>query len=150
MAVKVILRTDIAGVGKRGDIVDVSDGYARNYLFPRGLGIKATDGAVSQAASMRRARDLRDAADRSAAEEIAKKLVATVITIPAKAGTEGRLFGSVTSADIVDAVVAQTGINLDRKKVHLHDPIKALGTHSVAVRLHTDVEFPVTVDVVAR
>ncbi|HEX9259668.1 MAG TPA: 50S ribosomal protein L9 [Acidimicrobiales bacterium] len=148
MAVKVILRSDIAGVGKRGDIVDVSDGYARNYLFPRGLGIKATDGAVAQASAMRRARDLRDAADRSAAEEIAKKLVATVITIPAKAGTEGRLFGSVTSADVVDAVETQTGISLDRKKVH-HDPIKVLGTHTVAVRLHSDVEFPVTVEVVA-
>src|SRR5262245_40090844 len=110
---KVILRNDIAKVGKRGDIIDVADGYARNYLFPKGLAIKATDGAVAQAASMRRARDLRDAQDRSAAEEVARRLVARTITITAKAGTEGRLFGSVTAADIVEAVEQQAGVSID-------------------------------------
>src|SRR5205823_9199580 len=108
-AVKVILRQDIASVGKRGDICDVSDGYARNYLLPKRLAIVATDGAVTQAAAMRRARDMRDAQDRSAAEEVARMLVPKVITIPAKAGTEGRLFGSVTPADVVGAVAEQTG-----------------------------------------
>jgi large subunit ribosomal protein L9 len=147
--VKVILRSDIVQVGKRGDIVEVSDGYARNFLFPKGLAMVATDGAVSQAAAMRRRRDLKDAADRSAAEEIARSLVAKVITIPARAGSEGRLFGSVTPADIVEAVDEQTGISLDRRKLLMHDPIKTTGTHSVSVRLHSDVEFPVTVEVVA-
>jgi large subunit ribosomal protein L9 len=147
---KVILRSDIAKVGKRGDIIDVSDGYARNFLFPKGLAIKATDGAVQQAASMRRARDLRDAQDRSAAEEVARRLVAKVITIPAKAGTEGRLFGSVTAADIVEAVEKQAGVVIDRRKLLLADPIKSLGSHQVAVRLHSDVEFPVTLDVVPQ
>jgi large subunit ribosomal protein L9 len=146
-AVKVILRSDIANVGKRGDICQVADGYARNYLFPKGLAIVATDGAVAQAAAMRRSRDLRDAADRSAAEEVARTLVARTITVKAKAGTEGRLFGSVTAADIVEAVQAQAGVTLDRKKLHV-EPIKTTGTHSVAVRLHSDVEFPVTVEVV--
>jgi large subunit ribosomal protein L9 len=146
---KVILRQDIANVGKRGDICEVSDGYARNYLFPKQLAIVATDGAVNQAASMRRARDVRDAQDRSASEEVARRLVPKVITIVAKAGPEGRLFGSVTAADVVQAVSEQAGIDLDRRKLLLNDPIKALGTHSVAVRLHTDVEFPVTVEVVA-
>ncbi len=146
---KVILRQDVPSVGKRGDICEVSSGYARNYLLPKQLAMVATDGAVSQAAAMRRARDLRDAQDRSAAEEVARRLVPKVITISAKAGSEGRLFGSVTPADVVDAVADQAGIELDRRKLLLSDPIKSLGTHSVAVRLHPDVEFPVTVEVVA-
>jgi large subunit ribosomal protein L9 len=147
--VKVILRQDIPNVGKRGDIRDVTDGYARNYLLPKRLAIVATNGAVSQAAAMRRARDVRDAQDRAAAEEVARRLVSAIITISAKAGTEGRLFGSVTSSDVVEAVSAQAGIDLDRRKLLLHEPIKSLGTHSVAVRLHPDVEFPVTLEVVA-
>jgi large subunit ribosomal protein L9 len=149
-AFKVILRADVANVGKRGDICEVSDGYARNYLLPKGLAIKASDGAVAQAAAMRRKRDLRDAADRAAAEEIARTLVARTITITAKAGTEGRLFGSVTAADIVDAVEKQAGVALDRRKLVLHDPIKTTGSHQVAVRLHSDVEFPVTLEVVGK
>ena len=148
-AVRVILREDIPNVGKRGDICEVSSGYARNFLLPKHLAMVATDGAVSQAASMRRARDLRDAQDRSAAEEVARKLVAKIFIITAKAGSEGRLFGSVTSTDVVDAVSAQAGVEIDRRKLLLSDPIKSLGTHSVAVRLHPDVEFPVTVEVVA-
>jgi large subunit ribosomal protein L9 len=147
--VKVILRQDIANVGKRGDICDVSDGFARNYLLPKHLAMVATNGAVTQAAAMRRARDVRDAQDRSAAEEVARRLVPKVITISAKAGTEGRLFGSVTANDVVEAVSAQAGIELDRRKLLLGEPIKSLGTHSVAVRLHSDVEFPVTVEVVS-
>lgn len=146
---KVILRQDVPSVGKRGDICEVSPGYARNYLLPKQLAMVATDGAVSQAAAMRRARDVRDAQDRSAAEEVARRLVPKIITILAKAGSEGRLFGSVTSTDVVDAVSAQAGVDLDRRKLLLNDPIKSLGTHSVAVRLHPDVEFPVTVEVVA-
>lgn len=148
MSVKVILRSDIDNVGKRGDICDVADGYARNYLLPKGLAMVATDGAVAQAASMRRARDLRDAQDRSSAEEVARTLVPRVITIKAKSGAGGRLFGSVTSADIVEAVEAQTGIVLDRRQLHLDDPIKVLGTHSVQVKLHSDVQFPVNLEIV--
>jgi large subunit ribosomal protein L9 len=145
--VKVILRDDVDGVGKRGDICDVADGYARNFLVPRGLAMKATDGAAAQAASMRRARDLRDAQDRSAAEEIATKLVPARIVVKARAGSEGRLFGSVTGAEIVEAVQAQTGIELDRRQLRLDEPIKSLGEHHVPVRLHNDVEFPITLDV---
>ena len=146
---KVILRADVDGVGKRGDICEVSNGYARNFLLPRGLAIKASDGAVNQAASMRRARDLRDAADRSAAEEVARALVARTITISAKAGAEGKLYGSVTSADVVAAVSDQAGVDLDRRQLQLADPIKALGSHQVPVKLHSDVQFPITVDVVS-
>ena len=144
---KVILRNDLAGVGKRGDIVEVSDGYARNYLLPKGLGFAATDGAVNQAKAMRRARDLRDAADRESAQTIASALVAKTITITAKAGAEGKLFGSVTTGDIAQAIHAQANISIDRKKLHV-EQIKSLGTYSVAVKLHADVEFPVSVEVV--
>jgi large subunit ribosomal protein L9 len=146
---KVILRSDLAGLGKRGDICEVKEGYARNYLLPRGKAMVATDGAVTQAAAMRRARDLRDAQDREAAQTVASALVARTITIPAKSGSEGRLYGSVTTADIADAVEAQTGIAIDRKQL-VSDPIKSLGTHSVSAKLHADVEFPITVEVVAR
>ena len=147
---KIILRQDLTKVGKRGDIVEVSEGYARNYLLPKQMAMVATDGAVNQAASMRRARDLRDAKDRGAAETVAKTLVSRVITIKMKAGTEGRLFGSVTANDIADAVQSQTGIEIDRRKIHMADAIKTLGTHSVAIRLHSDVEFPVTVEVATK
>jgi large subunit ribosomal protein L9 len=147
---KVILRSDVSELGKRGDILEVSDGYARNYLVPKGLAMAATSGAEAQAAGMRRARDLRDAQDRAAAEEVATALVPKVISVRARAGSEGKLFGSVTSADIVAAVEAQTGVKLDRKRVHLDEPIKTIGTHSVPVKLHSDVEFPVTVDVASE
>jgi large subunit ribosomal protein L9 len=146
---KVILRADVTDVGKRGDIVDVSDGFARNYLVPKGLAMKASAGAEAQAASMRRARDLRDASDRAAAEEIASALVPRVFTITAKAGAEGKLFGSVTAADIADAVAAQASVELDRRRIALGEPIKALGTHTVPAKLHADVEFPITIEVVS-
>jgi len=148
--VKVVLRSDVAQLGKKGDVIDVADGYARNYLVPRGLALKASKGAEDQAAAMRRSRDVKDAADRAAAEEIATKLVPARIAVTARAGTEGRLFGSITAADVVEAVAAQTGIELDRRTLRMDEPIKSLGEHSVPVRLHTDVEFPVTVDVVSR
>ena len=144
---KVILRSDLDRVGKRGDIIDVADGFGRNYLLPRGLAFAASDGAVEQAAKMRRARDLRDASDREAAQTIASTLVPKVITITAKAGSEGRLFGSVTAADVAAAVSEQTGVVLDRKHLDV-EPIKALGQHTVTARLHTDVSFPITVEVV--
>jgi large subunit ribosomal protein L9 len=147
---KVILRTDVSDLGKRGDILDVSDGYARNYLVPKGLAMKASSGAAAQAASMRRARDQRDAQDRAAAEALATRLVPKVITVSARAGTEGRLFGSVTASDIATAVEAQANVQLDRRKIVLPEPIKTLGTHTVPVKLHADVEFPVTLDVVAE
>ena len=146
---KVILRSDRKGLGKRGDIVEVAEGHARNFLLPKGHAIVATDGAVSQATAMRRARDLRDAQDRESAQAVASKLVATPITIAVKAGSEGRLFGSVTAADVAAAIEAQTHVSIDRRKLHV-DPIKSVGTHSVTVKLHSDVEFPVTVEVVAK
>ena len=146
---KVVLRRDLDQVGKKGDIVDVADGYARNFLVPNGLAFRATPGVADQAAAMRRNRDVRDATDRAAAEEVAKSLVPKVVTISARAGSEGKLFGSVTTSDVADAVAAQTGLEIDRRKLHLDEPIKSLGTHLVPAKLHADVEFPITVEVVA-
>lgn len=146
---KVVLRADVTDVGKRGDIVNVADGFARNYLIATGRAIRATDGIVAQAASMRRSRDITDANDRGAAEAVAQQLVAQVISIPARAGREGRLFGSVTASDIVGAVENQSGIAIDRHKLVIREPIKAVGVHTVSVRLHVDVEFELSVDVVA-
>ena len=145
---RVMLRTDVANVGHKGDVLDVADGFARNYLVPKGFALKASDGALAQAEAMRRARSVKDARDREGAEEIARRLTPAVIRIPARAGAEGRLFGSVTSADIAEAVTAQTGISLDRRRVHLDDPIKSIGSHEIAVRLHADVEVRLQVEVV--
>ncbi len=147
---KVVLRTDVAQVGKKGDIVDVADGYARNFLVPKGLAFQATAGRGRPG---RRACDAAATsatpATASAAEEVAKTLVPRVVTITARAGAEGKLFGSVTTTEVADAVAAQTGIEIDRRKLHLDEPIKALGTHLVPAKLHADVEFPITVEVVA-
>jgi large subunit ribosomal protein L9 len=145
---KVVLREDLAGVGKRGDIIEVADGHARNFLVPTGRAIQATDGVAAQAAAMRRARDLRDAKDREGAEAVAKRLVPMVITVEGRAGREGRLFGSVTMADVVAAAQDQSGIPLDRHRLLTHEPLKTVGTHQVRVRLHPEVEFALTVEVV--
>ncbi|MGI9032312.1 MAG: 50S ribosomal protein L9 [Acidimicrobiales bacterium] len=145
---KVILRSDVANVGNKGDVLDVSDGYARNFLVPRGLGLRAPVGARDPDGSTRRERDPHEGRDRASAEEVATRLAPRVITVGAKAGSEGRLFGSVTTADLVAAVEAQTGEVLDRRRVHLEEPIKTLGAHEVAVRLHTDVELRLHVEVV--
>ncbi len=144
---KVVLREDLESVGKRGDMVEVADGYARNLLIPSGKAIRATDGIQSQAESMRRKRDVSDANDREAAEVVARTLVPAVIKITAKAGAEGKLFGSVTPADIVGAVQAQTGVELDRRKLAHHDPIRSVGTHEIPVQLHSDVKFQITLEV---
>ncbi|MHB8246654.1 MAG: 50S ribosomal protein L9 [Acidimicrobiales bacterium] len=145
---RIVLRDDLDRVGKRGDLLEVADGYARNYLIPHGLAIPATPGIEQQATSMRRSRDLKDAKDREGAEAIARKLVPMVITIPARAGNEGKLFGSVTTHDVIEAVQAQAGVEIDRHKLVSPEPIKTVGTHEIGVRLHSEVQFQITVEVV--
>ena len=147
---QVILRSDVDGLGKRGDIVDVAEGHARNYLLPKGFALKASTGAIEQAAKMRRARDLKDASDRDAATTVASTLVPKVITVSAKAGAEGKLFGSVSAADVSAAVEDQTGIEIDRRVIEIDEPIRTVGQHTVTAALHPDVSFPITVDVVAE
>ncbi len=145
---RVILRADVAAVGTKGDVVEVADGFGRNFLLPRGLAMWASPGAEAQAAAMRRSRTVKDVVARGAAEEVAKTLVAATVTVPAKVGSAGRLFGSIGTAEIAGAIAAQTGIEIDRRKLHLDEPIKATGTHLVPAKLHPDVEFPVTVEVI--
>ena len=145
---RIVLRSDVANVGKKGDILDVADGFARNFLVPRGLAMKATEGVVAQAAAMRRSRDVKDTREREAAETIARRLVPAVVHIPAKAAAGGRIFGSVTANDVVKAVSEQTGIDLERRRLRLDEPLRTLGVHEVPVKLHSDVEFRVTVEVV--
>jgi large subunit ribosomal protein L9 len=144
---QVILRSDVDGLGKRGDIVDVAAGHARNYLFPKGHAIQASDNAVAQAAKMRSARDAKDHEAREAASSVASSLVPQVITISAKASGEGKLFGSVTAADIADAIHEQTDIEIDRKMIEA-EGIKTTGQHQVTASLHSEVSFPVTIEVV--
>jgi len=137
--VKVLLRSDVDNVGKKGDIVEVADGYARNFLVPRGLALRATPGLRDQAEAMRRNREARERREREAAEAVAARFAGRIVAIKARAGGEGRLFGSVTAADIADAVLAQTGAEIDRRRIDLAEPIKELGPAEVAVRLHADV-----------
>jgi large subunit ribosomal protein L9 len=148
--VKVVLRADVSGVGKRGDIVEVADGYARNFLVPKGLAMRSTPGVTAQASAMRKARDVQDARQREGAETVARQLVPTPIRIPVRAGSEGRLFGSVTAADVAQAVTEQVGVELDRRRLLLEEPIKTLGVHEITVKLHPEVEFQLTVEVVSR
>jgi len=147
---EVILRGTVRGLGRRGEVVDVSDGYARNYLIPQGLAMKSHRGAQAQAAAMKRSAELRDARERGAAEDIARVLAPMVIKVEARASGEGRLFGSVSPGEIADAVYAQTGFEIDRRLIHIEEPIKTLGVHSVPVHLHNDVKLFLQVEAVSR
>ena len=144
---KVVLRSDVAGLGHRGEIVEVADGFAMNHLLPKGLAMRATAGMSGQADKMKTARDRRDARDRQAAEEIARVLVPQVIRIGARAGRGGKLYGSVTTSEVAEAVQEQTGIEIDRRRLHLDDPIREVGEHQVRARLHEDVQFSIQVEV---
>jgi len=145
--VQVLLRRDVKGIGRRGDIVTVSSGHARNYLIPNGLAVEATDGAVEQAATVKKSRAVREAADRESARAIATAFAETPLIITAKAGATGKLFGSVTAADIVEAVERQFHVVVERKHVSIEHPIREVGTHSVSVALFADVRGTLNVEV---
>lgn len=147
---QVLLRQDVRGVGRRGDLVDVSAGYARNYLVPSGLALEASPGMATQSASMTRARGARDAQDREAAQAQAAVLAGAVIGISARAAQGGRLFGSVSELDIVKAIKDQKGIEVDTHKVHLDEHLKETGSHAVTVALFDDVAVVITVEVIAQ
>jgi large subunit ribosomal protein L9 len=144
---RIVLHQGVKGLGNRGDVIEVADGFARNYLIPQGLAQRANAGAEAQAEAMRRAWSHKNSQQREAAEEVAKTLVAKTIVVTARASGEGKLFGSVNPTDIAEAIEAQTGVVLDRKSIHLAEGIRTVGTHSVKVQPHADVEFPVTIEV---
>jgi large subunit ribosomal protein L9 len=145
---KVILTKDVPDLGVSGDILDVSDGYARNYLVPRSLAVRATEGALQQAEKARRARIESARKEREEAERIRQGLVGVRVVIAARAGDEGKLFGSIGTADIVEAIKKFTGMDIDRRIIHLETPIRSIGLHDVELRLHPEVVFPVTLDVI--
>ncbi len=146
---RIVLHESITGLGNRGDIVEVSDGYARNYLIPKGRAQQASTGVEAQASAMKKSWQVRNAKEREAAEEVAKTLVATTIEISARAGGEGKLFGSVTAAEVSEAIQAQSGVEIDRKMIELAEPIRTTGTHAVTVKPHQEVQFPVSISVVS-
>ena len=146
---KVLLRTDVEGLGQTGDLVEVARGYARNYLVPQGLAVKAGFGMAAQVEAMQRKRALQAAADKSDAEESAARLEGRVLQGTAKASEEGRLFGSVGVVEVVSALVDQFGLEVDRRQVS-GDPVKDLGTHGFTVRLHPEVDLQVSVEVQAE
>ena len=145
---KLILTSDVDTLGKRGDVVDVSDGYARNFLLPRKKAIKANQGALEQAESIRAARIEAEKRAKEAAENIATQLVGSRVVLAAQAGDEGQLYGSIGVGDVVEGVKRFTGIELDKGMIEIGEPIKAIGLHEVQVKVHADVEFPLTLDVI--
>ena len=146
---KLILTQEVSGLGGPGDVVEVKDGYGRNYLVPRGLGIKWTRGGEKQVATIRRARTIREIADLDQAKAVAAQLEGLKISLKARAGDGGRLFGAVTIAQVVDAVAAAGGPKLDKRRVEVGNPIKTTGEHSASVRLHPEVLATVKVNVVS-
>ena len=147
---KIILQKPVEKLGAPGDVAEVADGYARNYLIPRGLAIKAEKGAMRHAETLQRAHGARVSKQKGEYEAIASKLIsAGPVRITARAGEEGRLFGSVTSADVAEAVAEQAGIAVDRRDVHLDEPIRSVGTHEVRVKLFHEIEPVLVVEVVA-
>jgi large subunit ribosomal protein L9 len=145
---KIILTQEVAGVGSAGDVTEVKDGYARNFLIPRGYAIRWTRGAESQVATLRKAREVRAIRDQGTAEDVRATLQAATVVVTARAGDGGRLFGAVTPGDVATAIHSATGVQVDRRRVEVSNPIKTVGAHLVRVRLHADVVADVTLDVV--
>jgi large subunit ribosomal protein L9 len=146
---KLILTHEVANLGAPGDIVEVKDGYGRNYLQPRGLAIRWTKGGEKQIVSMKKAREVRDVRDVSHAEEIRGQLEAKPITVPAHAGSTGRLFGAVTVAEIAAAVKAAGGPDIDKRRIEIGQPIRNVGDYTATVRVHPEVSATLTLSVVA-
>jgi len=145
---KVILTRDVERLGTKGSIVNVADGYARNFLIPKGMAIKATKNNLAQAEAMRRAREAAEARAIARAREIADKLASIRLEIPVKVGKQGKMYGSVTAQDIAEALAASHEIEVDRRQMELDEPIRQLGDYEIRVRLHPEVSATVTVSVV--
>lgn len=146
---KIILTHEVSGLGTAGDVVDVKDGYARNYLVPRGFAIRWTKGGEKDVAQIRRARKIHEIATIEQANEIKAKLESVKVRLAVRSGDAGRLFGSVTPADVASAIKAAGGPDVDKRRVELGSPIKTLGGHQVSVRLHPEVAAKLGVEVVS-
>ncbi|MET7336412.1 50S ribosomal protein L9 [Nonomuraea sp. NPDC005650] len=146
---KLILTNEVSGLGTPGDVVEVKDGYGRNYLIPRGYAMRWTRGAEKQIETIKKARDAREIRDLGTAKEVAGQIGALRVRLTTRAGESGRLFGSITTGDIADAVKAAGGPILDRRRIEIVNPIKSVGSHRVTVKLHPEVSASVDVEVVA-
>jgi large subunit ribosomal protein L9 len=146
---KIILLNDVKPLGTIGDVVDVADGYARNYLLPRGLAAEASKGSLALLEQQRRAKARRDAEAVANAEALGKQLEDLQLTVSAKAGGNGKLFGAVTNANVAEAIHATLGIDIDRHKIEIPDNIKSLGSYPVEIRLGKNLVAKTTVKVVA-
>jgi large subunit ribosomal protein L9 len=144
---KLILTQEVEGLGSPGDIVEVRDGYARNFLVPRGLGIRWTRGGQKQIESIKAARATREVRDLDHAQQIKARLEGTTVQLPVRAGQGGRLFGAVTVSDIA-AAIAEAGAEVDKRRIILGNPIKSLGSHQVTVKVHDEVDATVNLNVV--
>jgi|ERR1700693_730260 len=145
---KVILMSDVKSLGSTGTVLDVADGYARNYLLPQGLAAEASSGSLALLEQRRRAKTRREAEDLASAKELAAKLEAAQVSVPAKSGGNGKLFGSVTNANVAEAISRELGIEIDRHKIVLPDSIKALGSYTAEIRLGKNIVAKTTVKVV--
>jgi len=146
---KVLLHSDVEGLGKTGTIVNVARGYARNFLVPQGLAVVATEGMAAQAEAMQKKRTLQTAADKESAEALAATLSECVVNVSAKSSDEGRLFGSVGATEISNAVSTQLGAQIDQRQIKV-ELIKDIGSHSFTIELHSEVSVSGTVEVVAE
>lgn len=144
---KVILTKDVQGTGKAGEVKDVADGYARNYLIPRKLAVPASGGALKAVEQRKASEQKRADAEEASARALADRLTAAPVVLTARVGDQGRLYGSITSADIADQLSAHLGQPIDKRKIELEDPIRQLGSHDVTIRLHRAVSAVVKVDV---
>jgi large subunit ribosomal protein L9 len=147
---KIILQKEVEKLGAPGDVVDVADGYARNFLIPRKLAVPATRGGVKHAQTMKQAHEARVEKAAAEARELADRLTASPLRLGAKAGEDGRLFGSITANHVADELQRATGVEIDKRRVNLSEPIRSIGTHEVQVHLHPEVEVTVTVEVVEQ
>ncbi len=144
---RVILQKSVDKLGNPGDIVEVADGYARNFLMPRGLAVRATRGGVRHVESLKRAHGVRVSKAKAEAEAVAARLIGTPVVVQARVGEEGKLFGSVTAAEIAAEIERQTGVVVDRHDIHLDEPIRSVGTHEVRVHLFQEVDPIISVRV---
>jgi large subunit ribosomal protein L9 len=147
---KLILTQEVTGLGGPGDVVDVAGGYGRNYLVPRGLAMRWTRGAEKQRELIKRARSVREIRGLDDAKDAANRLASLTVRLETKAGGGGRLFGSVSPADIAAAVLAAGGPELDKRRIEIKNPIKTVGSHQVAIRLHPEVRAILDIEVAAR
>jgi len=145
---KVILQKDVKNLGKKGQVVEVAEGYARNFLMPRGLAVEANEGNLRQVEQMKKAEAAKNARELQLAQAVAAQLAGKGITIRAKVGGAGKLFGSITAQEIAEQIKEQFAVDIDKRKIDLKEPIKSLGSYSVTARIHPEVHFAFKVEVV--